>query len=213
MRLSQTIVHWKRLATARSRTLSLLAHDTSSSSSPPSRHQHHRFSSSWSGRGHDMLGEALMAGGGGGKPKVVLEAMAPSGFDVSNILKKIDPNEVAPHGAIHMMGSILVFPNSCFLWRVETPADITTATLAPVALHRPKIEFLFLGTAHSMERTQLTTLQEQMKLKYGIVVEWLPLSEAMATFNILNGEDRMVATALVLDRDESSYDAIQQDDF
>ena len=27
----------------------------------------------------------------------------------------------------------------------------------------------------------------------------------MATFNILNGEDRMVATALVLDKDESHY--------
>jgi len=27
----------------------------------------------------------------------------------------------------------------------------------------------------------------------------------MATFNILNGEDRMVATALVLDKDEANY--------
>lgn len=27
----------------------------------------------------------------------------------------------------------------------------------------------------------------------------------MSTFNILNGEDRMVATALVLDKDESHF--------
>lgn len=27
----------------------------------------------------------------------------------------------------------------------------------------------------------------------------------MATFNVLNGEDRMVAAALILDKDESHY--------
>ena len=79
-----------------------------------------------------------------------------------------------------------------------------------------------------MDREQLDKLKTYMKDKGGIVVEWLPLvsaklcgryihslhrilthvviqSEAMATFNILNGEDRMVATALVLDKDESHY--------
>ena len=70
------------------------------------------FSSSWSGRGHDFLGDAFL---GGDRPKVLLESIAPSGFDVSNIIKKVDPNEIAEHGAIHMTGSILAFPNACFL--------------------------------------------------------------------------------------------------
>ena len=119
-----------------------------------------------------MLGESFL---GGNRPKVLLEAMAPSGFDVSNLLKKIDPNEDAPHGALHMMGSILAFPNACFLWNIEDPSEITMESLAPVLLHRPKIEFLFLGTAKPMNQDQLNNLKKGMKEKGGVVVEWLPL--------------------------------------
>jgi uncharacterized protein len=120
-----------------------------------------------------LLADAFMASGS--RPKVLLEAIAPSGFDVSNLIKKVDPKEVAPHGALHMMGSILAFPTSCFLWKVEDASQISMESLAPVILHRPKIEFLFLGTAKSMDQTQLRKLQADMKQKCGIVVEWLPL--------------------------------------
>lgn len=119
-----------------------------------------------------MLGESFL---GGNRPKVLLEAMAPSGFDVSNLLKKIDPNEDAPHGALHMMGSIVAFPSACFLWNVEEPSEITIEALAPVLLHRPKIEFLFLGTAKPMNQDQLNGLKKKMKEESGVVVEWLPL--------------------------------------
>jgi uncharacterized protein len=125
-----------------------------------------------------LLAEAFMASGS--KPKVLLEAIAPSGFDVSNLIKKVDPNEMAPHGALHMMGSILAFPTSCFLWKVEDASQISMESLAPVILHRPKIEFLFLGTAKSMDQNQLRKLQADMKQKCGIVVEWLPLVSFVA---------------------------------
>lgn len=156
-----------------------------------------------------MLGESFL---GGGRPKTLLEAIAPSGFDVSNLIKKISEDELAPHGALHMMGSILAFPNASFLWKIEDPSQITVESLAPVILHRPKIEFLFIGTAKPMDQKQLSKIKEEMKAKSGIIVEWLPLSEAMATFNILNGEDRMVATALVLDTDEGNYEKFRRDD-
>lgn len=129
------------------------------------------FLSSWTGKGQDLLVDAF----GSGRPKVLLEAMGPSGFDVSNLIKKIDPNEVAPHGALHMTGSILAFPNACFLWRIENPSEITVESLAPVLLHRPKIEYIFFGTAKPMDRNQLEHLQKEMKEKGNIVVEWLPL--------------------------------------
>lgn len=112
---------------------------------------------------------------GGQRPKVLLEAIGPSGFDVSNLIKRIDPNEIAPHGALHMTGSILAFPNACFLWRIEDTSEITAESLSPVLLHRPKIEFLFIGAAKSMDRKQLDRLKNEMKEKSGIVVEWLPL--------------------------------------
>jgi len=136
--------------------------------------------SSWSGRGHDVLAESFLAGAA--RPKVLLEAMAPSGFDVSNLLKKIDPNEVAPHGALHMMGSIVAFPHACFLWKhIEVPSDITVESLAPVLLHRPKIEFLFIGTAKPMNQDHLNHLKKEMKDKGKVVVEWLPLVRTVYT--------------------------------
>jgi Protein of unknown function (DUF498/DUF598) len=119
-----------------------------------------------------MLGESFL---GGSRPKVLLEAIYPSGFDVSNLIKKIDPNEDAPHGALHMMGSILAFPTACFLWNIEEPSEITVESLSPVLLHRPKIEFLFLGTAKPMKQEHVNELKKKMKEKSGIVVEWLPL--------------------------------------
>ena len=134
----------------------------------------------------------------GDRPKVLLEAIGPSGFDVSNLLKKIDPNEVAPHGALHMLGSILVFPNACFLWKIEEASDITIESLAPVILHRPKIEFLFLGTAKPMPQAQLMTLKKALKEQADIVVERLPLVRVLCCVSccmrVLYMFDRQVVT-------------------
>lgn len=132
----------------------------------------HSFSS-WTGRGHDLFSDSFVMSD---RPKVLLEAIGPSGIDVSNLIKKIDPNEVAPHGALHMMGSILAFPNACFLWNdIEKTSDITIESLAPIILHRPKIEFLFLGTSEPIPQAQLMSLKKELKEQGNIVVEWLPL--------------------------------------
>jgi len=130
------------------------------------------FFSTWTGRGHDLLADSFLAGD---RPKVLLEAFGPSGFDVSNILKKIDPKEVAPHGALHMMGSIMVFPHACFLWNIEQMEDITMESLAPVLLHRPKVEFLFIGTAKPVPRAQSVKLKEEIRKKGNVVLEFLSL--------------------------------------
>lgn len=135
-----------------------------------------RTSSSWTGRGQDFLGDAFTSGQ---RPKVLLEAIGPSGFDVSNLIKKIDPNEVAPHGALHMTGSILAFPNACYLWRVDHPSDVTLESLSPVLLYRPQIEFLFVGTNELIDRKHSEQLKKDMKQKSGIVLEWLPLVSAI----------------------------------
>jgi uncharacterized protein len=154
--------------------------------------------SSWNQRGHDITGEALTFGD---RPKVILQGFAPTGFDVNNLVKKVDPNEISQSGSIHMNGSILAFPFGCFLWNVNTAKDVTLESLAPVILHRPNLEYLFLGCNQSIDREELDRIKIEF-LKQNIVVEQLDLATVVGTFNILNAEDRQVAAALVLDRDE-----------
>jgi uncharacterized protein len=154
--------------------------------------------SSWNQRGHDITGEALEFGD---RPKVILQGFAPTGFDVNNLVKKIDPKEISESGSIHMNGSIMAFPFGCFLWNVETASDVTLESLAPVKLHRPHLEYLFLGCNQPIDREELYRIQLEFR-KQNIVVEQLDLATTVGTFNILNAEDRQVAAALVLDRDD-----------
>jgi uncharacterized protein len=131
------------------------------------------------------------------RPKVILQCYAPSGFDVQNTVKKVDEAEVSD-GVVHMNGSILVFPFGCFLWKVESGADVTLESLAPVMLHRPKLDYLFIGCKGKVPSAELDRIQAAFR-PLGIVVEQMTLSNAVGTFNILNAEDRQVAAALVLD--------------
>jgi uncharacterized protein len=173
----------------------------------------------WSGaRGHDLTGDLLWQGGGGQRPKVIVTAMAPTGFDVHNAVKRVeDDNNNTPEyaqdnsGVLHMNGSILLFPWGCFLWNVHSMADLTLESLAPVILHRPKLDYLFVGHDQSkggsgtVPRTAIENhvrpLQEALRSQ-GIVMECMSLSNAMGTFNILNAEDRQVAVALILNQDD-----------
>jgi uncharacterized protein len=154
--------------------------------------------SSWNQRGHDITGEALTFGD---RPKVILQGFAPTGFDVDNLVKKVDPKEISESGSVHMNGSIMVFPFGCFLWNVKTVSEVTLESLAPVILHRPFLEYLFLGCNQPINRQELDRIQVAFR-KQNIVVEQLDLATTVGTFNILNAEDRQVAAALVIDSDD-----------
>jgi uncharacterized protein len=99
----------------------------------------------------------------------------------------------------------LAFPSSCFLWNVRRNADLTFESIAPVLLYRPKLEYLFLGSSESIPPQTVQTIRNALQ-EEGIkmVVEPMDLTNAMGTFNILNGEDRMVAVALILPSDMDS---------
>jgi hypothetical protein len=105
-----------------------------------------RHAGGWTGvRGHDITSESLEWGD---RPKVIITGYAASGFDVQNTVKRVvglDPEEQQHQdGTVHYQGSILVFPYGCFLWNVESIHDVTVETLAPVVLHRPKLEYVLL---------------------------------------------------------------------
>lgn len=149
--------------------------------------------------GSDLLGGSLQSGD---KPKVILDGYSSSGFDVVNVIEKIDEEEESESGAVHMCESIVVFPHACFLWKIKSIQDVTVESLSPALLHRPKLEYLFIGSEKPMDPQALRNIKTEMRsmADNDIVVEHLDLTNAMGTFNILNGEDRPVAAFLILDQ-------------
>ena len=151
----------------------------------------------WTERGHDFTFSGL---NDGSRRKIQIEGYAPTGFDVVNMVKKIDESDPTESGVLHMNGSILAFPFGCFLWKVESGSDINLDSLAPVFFHQPRLEYLFIG----IEGNQRIAAMDSIKMalaKQNCVVEQMSLSNAIGTFNILNAEDRQVAVALVMDRE------------
>ena len=135
------------------------------------------------------------------RPKIVLNAYAPTGFDVSNMIQKVDKELDTESGNVHMAGSILAFDRACFLWNhVNSSQDVTYESLAPVLIYRPKLKYLFIGCNTPVPKMQ--DIKTRLKQEAGIVAEQLTVYNAMGTFNILNGEDRSVAAALVLEGDD-----------
>ncbi len=140
------------------------------------------------------------------RPKIVLDAHASTGFDVSHMIQKVDDEiDEGESGNVHMTGSILAFDRACFLWNsVHSAEDVTYASLSPVLVYRPKLKYLFIGCNTPIPN--FPSLKLRLKQQADIVAEQLTIHNAMGTFNILNGEDRSVAAALVLERQP------QQDD-
>lgn len=161
-----------------------------------------RSLSEWT-QGTDLLADSLAFGQ---RPKIVLEAVSPTGFDVSGLITRVSEEEDKTNsGSVHMNGSILVTNHCCLLWKPTCIEEVTLDSLAPVLLMKPKLEYLFLGASDRMKPEKMRGLQQALR-KHGIVVEQLSVANAMGTFNILNGEDRLVAAALLLDPPEQEDD-------
>jgi uncharacterized protein len=167
--------------------------------------------SSWQGHGTDLLGDSLSHNYG--VPKIILNGHSETGFDIVNLVKNKDPTDDkfrATGGIVHCMGSVLVFPDSCYLWRVRRLHNLTVESLAPAILYRPALEYLFLGSSEPIPPSVVQTIRDGLNQQaavlnggssrntYNIVVEPMDLTNAMGTFNILNGEDRRVGAALIL---------------
>jgi len=160
--------------------------------------------SSWEGHGTDLLNDSLAHNDG--VPKIILKGYSPSGFDVLNMIKNKDPTDESLQqtgGIVHCAGSIIALPSACFLWKVRDPKDLTVESLAPILLHRPKLEYLFLGSKEPLPQELIKSIRDELRKDApGLVVEALDVSNAMGTFNVLNGEDRRVAAAFILPPDE-----------
>jgi uncharacterized protein len=110
----------------------------------------------------------------------VVEAYSAAGFRVS--------------GA-SFSGSVLILPDRAVAWEAASVADITAASLAPVTA-RDDVEILLLGTGARMALVPMP-LRGALK-QAGIAVEPMETGAACRTYNVLVGEDRRVAAALLL---------------
>jgi uncharacterized protein len=146
---------------------------------------------SWKGHGTDLLGDSLAHGSGssGGQqpiPKIVLTAHGATGLDVVNLVKNMDPTDDSMNqtgGVVHMTGSVLAFPGACFLWNVRKPSDLTIESLAPVILHRPALEYLFIGSKHPVPPHTIDEIKKAF-VKMGadrIVVEQMDMVSVKKT--------------------------------
>lgn len=162
----------------------------------------------YDGKGQDLLEHSSSLTDG--TPKIILDSYYPNtGIDVIGLLHhsnehEHDVNHDKPQlKSILMNSSIMAFPHSCYLWKPKNVKEITLESLSMVPLCKPSIEYLFIGTDTPMPPRELNRIKKGMS-QYHIIVDQLDVTNAMGTFNILNGEDRRVAVAILIQVDNAS---------
>lgn len=95
-------------------------------------------------------------------------------------------------GARHQ-GSILLFPDRILPWPVAAMADVTAENLRPVADADPPVEVLIIGCGARHDRLA-PSLREALG---NVAVDVMATGPACRTYNVLAGEDRRVAAALI----------------
>lgn len=92
-------------------------------------------------------------------------------------------------------GSILATPSGIRIWAVTSFAQVTLACLQPVLDEAETIDFLILGIGHDIAFLP-PSLRDPFKAA-GITVEAMATPAAARTYNVLVGEERRVAAALI----------------
>lgn len=93
------------------------------------------------------------------------------------------------------VGSILATPAGIAIWPVTRFADITVESLQRVLDEADTIDFLLIGTGADIAFIP-HALRALLKER-GITVEGMATGAAARTYNVLVGEDRRVAAALI----------------
>ncbi|XP_061391798.1 NADH dehydrogenase [ubiquinone] 1 alpha subcomplex assembly factor 3 [Musca vetustissima] len=96
-----------------------------------------------------------------------------------------------------VIGPVAVFPRSLLSWNVNSVDDINEESLSLFTALEPKIDVLILGIGDQTPSPNISKEILSFMRKYKINVEVLRTEQACATFNFLNAENRMVASALI----------------
>ncbi|MBX9710128.1 MAG: hypothetical protein K2X60_03770 [Xanthobacteraceae bacterium] len=92
-------------------------------------------------------------------------------------------------------GSLLCLPDGIWAWDVTSPGMIDAASLAQVFEQAPHIDTLIVGTGIEVwiaPQTLRAALRERK-----IVLDTMQTGPAIRTYNVMMGEGRRVAAALV----------------
>lgn len=96
---------------------------------------------------------------------------------------------------VRHQGSILVLPDATASWPVESFDKLSLKTLQPIIDAVPAVEVLIVGCGSSLKLLP-TTLREVLRSK-SIGIEAMDTRAACRTYNVLAGEGRRVAAALI----------------
>lgn len=92
-------------------------------------------------------------------------------------------------------GSLLCLPSGMWAWPVATAAELTEAAFDKVAAEADQIDTLLVGTGADL--AALPRGLRQAMLGRGVTVEPMSTGAAARTWNVLLGENRRVAAALI----------------
>ncbi|MDF3809303.1 MULTISPECIES: Mth938-like domain-containing protein [Rhodopseudomonas] len=92
-------------------------------------------------------------------------------------------------------GSLLFLPDAVWAWPVASPEQIDRTSLARVFDAAAKIDTLIIGTGNGIWRPT-PRLREALRA-VGVVMDPMQTGPAIRTYNIMIGERRRVAAALI----------------
>ncbi len=92
-------------------------------------------------------------------------------------------------------GSVIVFPVHTRAWPIGGLAELTLSSFKPICEEIPAIELLLIGTGQRMALMPASLRAELRGLGFGI--EAMDTGAACRTYNVLIGEQRRVAAALL----------------
>lgn len=92
-------------------------------------------------------------------------------------------------------GSLLCLPNGMEAWPVTAPSEITLASLQPILDQADQIDVCMLGMGEDI--AGLDPAIRQAFREKNIIIEAISTGSAIRTYNVLLGEHRAVAAALI----------------
>jgi uncharacterized protein len=112
--------------------------------------------------------------------KKIIEAYGNGGFKVN---------------AERIEGSIVIMPDAVFNWQISSFSAINIAALKDVIDNSKNIEILLLGCGKKIDFLP-RDIEENLK-QHKIKVEYLDSGSACRTYNVLLGEGRAIAAAII----------------
>ena len=120
--------------------------------------------------------------------------VTPLNFPGRQVIQSYGEGRFQIAGTVHV-GSVLVWPGRAETWPVTEAQAVTIDSLSAMAQAEEVAEILLVGCGPRFLPAP-AALREELRAA-GMVLEWMDTGAACRTFNVLLGEDRHVAAALI----------------